>query len=54
MDNHLIIHWFELLIKQIQYDQDSKKGKERLQFSYRLKSINKFEIKPKLPITIKI
>jgi len=40
MDNHLIIHWFELLIKQIQYDQDSKKGKERLQFSYRLKSIN--------------
>lgn len=39
MHNQQIIHWFELLIRQIQYDIDTKKGKERLQHSYRLKSI---------------
>lgn len=39
MYNQQIIHWFELLIRQIQHDQDNKKGKDRLQHSYRLKSI---------------
>jgi len=39
MHNQQIIHWFELLIRQIQYDQDSKKGKERLSHTFRLKSI---------------
>lgn len=41
MINEQIIYWFELLIRQIRYDLDNKKGKEKLQYSYKLQSIQK-------------
>jgi len=39
--NELIIKWFNLLIKQLDFYVDIKKGKEKLIYSYKLNSIRK-------------
>ena len=39
--NNEIIKWFELLIKQLEFYVDVKTGKNKLVYSYKLKSIKK-------------